>query len=84
MGTFALLPRGWISRFKKIPGPSHLHTTYLSQYSRRCYSKKYIFPNWKSFFSNLQTAFIFFSQKKLYLEVCHFRSENIFFTNPFA
>ena len=28
-GTFALMPQGWISSFKKIPHPSNLHTTYL-------------------------------------------------------
>ena len=38
--TFALMPCGWISRLKKIPRPSNLHTTYLSRYSRRWYSQK--------------------------------------------
>ena len=42
-GTFALMPRGWISRLIKIPQPSKLHTTYLFRYSRRWYAQKNMF-----------------------------------------
>ena len=42
-GTFALMPRGWISRLIKIPQPSNLHTTYLFRYSRRWYAPTNIF-----------------------------------------
>ena len=49
------MPRGWISRLKKIPRPWNLTLTYLLRYSRRWYSQK-IFSNRKYFFSNLQTC----------------------------
>ena len=48
LGTFALMPRGWISRLKQIPRPCHLNMTYL--YSRRWYSQKKYFPNGSIFF----------------------------------
>ena len=43
---------------------------------------KKIFSNRKYFFSNLQTAVIFFQKKHQYLEICYFRSENIFLRIP--
>ena len=49
------MPRGWISRLKKINRPWNLHTTYLSRYSRRWYSPKKNSPTGSIFFSNLQT-----------------------------
>ena len=63
---------------KKITGPSNLHTTYLSQYSRRCYSEKKISQP-EVFFFEFTNCIYIFSKKKLYLEVCHFRSEVFFF-----
>ena len=42
-GTFALMPRGWISRLIKIPQPFNLHNTYLFRYSRRWYAQTNIF-----------------------------------------
>ena len=41
---------------KKIPQPSNLHTTYLSRYPRRWYSRKNIFQPEVFFSSNLQTS----------------------------
>ena len=43
---------------------------------------KKIVSNRKYFFSNLQTAVIFFQKKHLYLEICHFQLENIFLRIP--
>ena len=61
------MPRGWISRLKKIPRLWNLTLTYLSQYSTRWHSPTNIFQP-EVFFSNLQTAVIFF-QKKTYMKL---------------
>ena len=47
------------------------------------FAKKY-FPTGSIFFSNLQTAVIFFQKKHLYLEIGHFRSEIFFLANTIA
>ena len=62
LGTFARSPRGWISRLKQIPRPCNLNMTYLSQNSRRWYSKKKYFP--EVFFFDLQTCKYSFFEKK--------------------
>ena len=48
---------------KKIPGPSNFHATYLSQYSRRCYSTKKDFPIWSLFFRIYKLHLYFFLKK---------------------
>ena len=51
---------------KKILRPSHLHTTYLSRYSMRCYSQTKYFPNGSLFF------LIYKLVNTPFLEVCKF------------
>ena len=54
----------------------------VAEFQAMVFAKKNLSKR-KYLFSNLQTAVIFF-QKNLYLEICHFRLENIFFANTIA
>ena len=45
------------------------------------FARKY-FPTASIFFEFTNRSFIFFQNKLLYLEICHFRSENIFLRIP--
>ena len=62
---FAHMPRGWISRLKKIPRLSSLRMTYSSRHSRRWYSQKKKIPT-KSIFSRIyKVHFNIFIKKKM-------------------
>ena len=74
-GTFAHMPHGWISHFKKIPRPSIFHMTYLPRYSRRWYSQKKYFPTGSFFSSKLicklqNTGFFWKKYKCVKTQIC--------------
>ena len=77
-----LLPRGWISRLKKRPRPSNLHTTYLSRYSRRWCSQKKYFPNRKYFFRIYKLRNTPFFLEDCKLEKKYFRLDFFFLPIP--
>ena len=76
-------PRLDVSLIKKIPRPSNLRTTYMSQYSRWWFSQKKYFPT-RSILFRIYKLHLYFSKKKSCIYKFITSGMNFFSANPIA